>query len=258
MMNIYKSYIRPQLEYCSQLWNLGYIGDTKSLERVQKRWTKAVYGLEELPYPDRLRRLNLFSFQGRLLRGDMILVWKIFNGKCAISPEQVFTMDNFITRGHRFKIFVPRTRLDARKRFFPVRVVQTWNSLGHDTVDCTTLDSFKSLLHRDLANRLYDTLVWTPKIEFREIESKFPVTFITICLSVLWLSLLAESMGETEATSLPCLPRWLVIRSAPLSHMTQHHCEKLWSQLVLILYWRVWRGHSRWILQVNLNKIYFS
>ena len=158
MMNIYRAYIRPQLEYCSSLWNVGYLGDMRLLERVQRRWTRAVRGLEDLPYCDRLLRLDLFSFQGRLLRGDLKMVWKIFNGKCAISPGQVFVMDNSITRGHQYKIYLPRTNLEVRKRYFSVRIIHTWNSLSNDTVCSTSLIAFKRLLHRDLGQRLFDYL----------------------------------------------------------------------------------------------------
>ena len=150
LINIYKSHIRPKLEYCSPLWNVGYMGDLRVLERVQRRWTRAVLGLEDLSYGDRLSRLNLFSFQGRLLRADLILVWKIFNNKCAISPEQVFVMDTSFTRGHNFKLYLPRTNLEVRKRFFSVRVIHSWNSLANDTVCSTSLNVFKCLLQRDL------------------------------------------------------------------------------------------------------------
>ena len=156
MMNIYKTYIRPLMEYCGPLWNMGYIGDTRSLERVQKRWTKSVYGLGEMSYQNQLLTLDLFSFQGRLLRGDLILVWKIFNHECSIFPEQVFIMDTSSTRGHDFKIFMPRFNLDTRKYFFSVRIIRPWNSLSRDTVSCTSLTSFKVLLHRDLGQKLYE------------------------------------------------------------------------------------------------------
>ena len=156
MMNIYKTYIRPLMEYCAPLWNMGYIGDVRSLERVQRRWTKSVLGLGEMSYQSRLLTLDLFSFQGRLLRGDMILVWKIFNCECSISPEQVFIMDSSATRGHDYKIFMSRFNLDTRKYFFSVRVIQSWNSLSRDTVGSTTLANFKTLLHRDLGQKLYD------------------------------------------------------------------------------------------------------
>ena len=37
LMNIFRSHIRPLLEYGSPLWNTGYIGDSKKLENVQRR-----------------------------------------------------------------------------------------------------------------------------------------------------------------------------------------------------------------------------
>ena len=63
---------------------MGYVGDIKLLEGIMRRWTNAVAGMEELPYVRKLNRLDLFSFNGRLLRADMILMWEIFNQQCSI------------------------------------------------------------------------------------------------------------------------------------------------------------------------------
>ena len=128
------------------------------LERVQRRWTRAVAGLEDLSYSERLNRLNLFSFQGRLLRNDLKMVWKIFNGKCAVDPDQLFVLDNSVTRGHDYKLFLPRSNLEVRRRYFSVRVIRVWNSLGADTVSSGSLEAFKRLLHRDLGQRLFQYL----------------------------------------------------------------------------------------------------
>ena len=38
MITLFKSHIRPILDYCSPLWNVGYIHDL-ILEQVQRRWT---------------------------------------------------------------------------------------------------------------------------------------------------------------------------------------------------------------------------
>ena len=130
--------------------------DLKLLERIQLRWTRAVAGLEEKSYPERLRHLDLFSLKGRLIRTDLILLWKIVNKQCAIGPEEIFTFRTDSRRGHSFKIFLPRTRLDVRRRFFAVRVVNLWNSLSGDTVEAENLNKFKALLRRDLGDILYE------------------------------------------------------------------------------------------------------
>ena len=58
ILNIYKFHVRPILEYGSPLWNVGYRGDMKLLERVQRRWTRAINGFSNLPYSVRLHRLS--------------------------------------------------------------------------------------------------------------------------------------------------------------------------------------------------------
>ena len=132
------------------------MGDLRLLERIQRRWTRAVSGMTDVPYDERLRRLDLFSFKGRLIRTDLILVWKIINKQCAIECDKMFSFVSSARRGHRYKIFVPRARLEVRRRFFSVRVISLWNSLSNDTVEADNIDRFKSLLKRDLGNILYD------------------------------------------------------------------------------------------------------
>ena len=68
MLAIYKTHIRPLLEFGSTVWNTGYLGDQRLLESVQRRWTKEITGLAALPYSERLRALELYSVHGRLLR----------------------------------------------------------------------------------------------------------------------------------------------------------------------------------------------
>ena len=156
LINIYKTLIRPKLEYGSTVWNLGYLGDLRALERVQRRWTRQIRGLEHLPYSQRLLHLDLFSVKGRLLRADLILTWKIFMGKCSINLGQIFQVRESSGRGHSKKLFLPRTSLEVRRRFFPVRVVHHWNSLSEEAVSAPTLSTFKHFLHRDLGQELFN------------------------------------------------------------------------------------------------------
>ena len=157
MISLYVSHVRPKLEYASQLWNSGYVGDMKLLERVQRRWTRTINNFDSLSYAERLRQLDLFSLKGRLLRADLIFVWKIFHGLSALSPENLFQIaTSNITRGHPFKIYVPRTRLDVRYRFLSVRIINIWNSLSRETVLAESLSIFKRLLKADLGSKLYE------------------------------------------------------------------------------------------------------
>ena len=156
ILNIYQSHIRPLLEYGSPLWNTGYLGDLRLLERIQRRWTRAIQGFEVLPYGERLRKLNLFSVQGRLLRADLIITYKIFQGLCAVAPNDIFNLAvDPRTRGHRFKVVIPATNVEPRKRSFSVRVASWWNGLSDETVSSPSLGCFKQRLHDDLGDVLF-------------------------------------------------------------------------------------------------------
>ena len=102
----------------------------------------------------------IFSIWGRLLRADLILVWKSLNNKSK-SLTGLFTLShNSRTRGHPFKLPTLRSNTDIRRRFFTNRVTTVWNNLSSATVMSSSIEIFKSNLPKDLGDLLYFYYDW--------------------------------------------------------------------------------------------------
>ena len=154
IMSLYNSYVRPHLEYCVQAWKPHYRHDINMLESVQRRATKLIPELKSKSYSERLKALDMFSLEYRLLRGDLIEVFKIINGIDKINYKDMFVLrNNDRTRGHNLTLQKPSCNLDVRKYSFSNRVVAEWNALPNIVAESESLDIFKKMLDSYLENR---------------------------------------------------------------------------------------------------------
>jgi len=76
---LYKSMVRSHLDYCCPVWSPYRKGDIEALEKVQKRASKMIPALKNLPHKDRLKvYTNMSTLHYRRVRGDMIETYDTF------------------------------------------------------------------------------------------------------------------------------------------------------------------------------------
>jgi ribonuclease P/MRP protein subunit RPP40 len=107
-VKLYKTYVRPVLEYANCFWTPVLQRDIQLLESVQRRATRVPFGRSRPQYTARLSLMGIPSLSARRVRGDLLVVFR------ALSSEQspirhLFTLhEEGRTRGHSLKLLKDR------------------------------------------------------------------------------------------------------------------------------------------------------
>jgi ribonuclease P/MRP protein subunit RPP40 len=141
---LYKTYVRPVLEFANCVWTPVLQRDCQLLESVQRRATRVPFGRSRPQYTARLSLMGIPSLSARRVRGDLLVVSR------ALPSEQspirhLFTLhEGGRTSGHSLKLLKDRFVTTARQYFLTNRIFDQWNSLPPEIVNCKTADSFKA------------------------------------------------------------------------------------------------------------------
>ena len=154
---LYKSLVRPHLEYCNVIWGPFYKGDIIAIEKIQRRATKLVPGSKHLSYQGRLQALDIPSLSYRRQRGGMIATYMLLTNQLKIKGEELLSMGNVTTRGHKYKLFKQHATKFVNTNAFSNRIVTDWNSLPEYVVGAPSTDVFKKRLDDHWKERKYIT-----------------------------------------------------------------------------------------------------
>jgi len=155
LLKLYKSLVRPHLEYCIVTWSPHYNKDKVMLEKVQKRFTRMIPADEKLPYLQRLA----WRPEDRRVRADIIVVYKIIHGLSAVDFDCFFEFRHHdTTTGHSLKLQKNRVLTDLKRYFFSERIVNIWSSLDEDVVSAPSINSLKNKLNKLYTNESFPGL----------------------------------------------------------------------------------------------------
>ena len=166
---LYKTLVRPHLEFASTVWSPHHKYNIDAIERVQWRATKMLATLQDLSYRQRLEKLKLETLQYRRRRADLLETYQIMNGihnidqscYCSLCPSLAQT-----TRGHQMKVQIQHAT-GGRQHYFSSRVAHLWNNLSPNTINSKNINIFKNNLSHELPNKINYTFSYKPRILLR-------------------------------------------------------------------------------------------
>ena len=146
---LYKSYVRPGLEYASSVWDPFTGENIGRIERVQRRAARcvtSVFGRDQ-SVSALLEELKWQPLQERRARAKLILAHKGINHVTDI-PFNYPTV-SCGTRGHvKNNFYIPFSRLDTYKYSFYPSTLRLWNNIPPEIRNLPTADAFASGLDR--------------------------------------------------------------------------------------------------------------
>ena len=151
MLRVYKTLIRPFLEYCCQVWSpMGKYGNWDTIleiEGVQRSFTRMIDGIGLLTYRKRLEKLGLTTLLERRMRGDLIEVFKIVNDHVDYGSD-LFNYSRVTKNILATSVYRGPSKI---ANVLSHRVIKFWNRLPRNVKCAKSVNSFKNMLdaHRE-------------------------------------------------------------------------------------------------------------
>jgi len=133
----YKTYVRPQLEYCAAIWHPWQANLCYTVERVQRAAARYVlydYGRKS-SVTEMIKILNWQTLEHRRLQASLILLYKINHQLVAVDH-------NHLVQSRNLNFILPYSRtLYHQNSYFP-RTIKLWNNLPYHVKGSSSLSQF--------------------------------------------------------------------------------------------------------------------
>ena len=147
---LYKSLVRPILEYAAPVWCPYLAKDIHALESVQRRASRLTLNQRkgDMPYKDRCQLLKWPILSNRRTYLSLVECYKLVFGYYHLKFEDYFELatSKSTRANHSYKLFIKPARLNCYKHSFFIRIIKLWNDLPKDIVEAGSFQSFKAKL----------------------------------------------------------------------------------------------------------------
>ena len=158
LVPLYKTFVRPRLEFGVAAWCPWTETDIQCLEKVQKRLVRLLSDVVGESYEEKLSDAGLTTLKDRRNRGDAIEVFKTLKHINNVKAEKWFHVVGEDARPLRSNTLVgeegetrrehvlevERANLEVRRNFFVVRAAKAWNEIPERVKQATTTNGFKN------------------------------------------------------------------------------------------------------------------
>lgn len=145
----YKTYVRPKLEYGTEVFSPHLKGMIKRLEKPQRTFTKKVLKLKKIPfesYEHRLLICDLDSLEYRRILTDLRTTFNLLNGDYDLDDNVLFQPPYRCNpRLHARAVFKP-SFTPASSHAFWNRVINIWNSMPVSLNNIANPDAFATFV----------------------------------------------------------------------------------------------------------------
>ena len=158
LVPLYKTFVRPKLEYASSAWCPWLEKDKKQLEKVQERLVRMISDIKGATYEEKLKDAGLTTLVKRRERGDAIQAFKTIKDFSRVKTDKWFEFEaesarptrsnTLITEeGEKRRKFVMKSetaRLETRKNSYRIRVAKLWNEIPDWVKEKESVNAFKN------------------------------------------------------------------------------------------------------------------
>ena len=146
--DLFRTFVRPHIEYAMPAWLPYQSNHLKTLESMQRWFSRQIPGIGHLDYLERYRICGLQTVEVRRDRGVIIETFKLTTGINSTCDRMIQPHGhNYDTRGRKAgNLSHVKPHGDVRKFSFAARAPILWDAVPFEAKNAVSVNSFKNLL----------------------------------------------------------------------------------------------------------------